>query len=528
MPPRVLISDSLSPAAAQIFRLRGLDVDFEPTLGKDKDKLAAAIGDYDGLAIRSATKVTAEIIERAPRLKVVGRAGIGVDNVDVAAATARGVIVMNTPFGNSVTTAEHAIALMFALAREIPAADASTQAGKWEKNRFLGVEITGKTLGIIGCGNIGANVAERGLGLKMRVIAFDPYLTEERASELGVEKVELDDLLARADFITLHTPLTPQTKNILSAESIARTCRGVRIINCARGGLIDEEALRKALDDGHVAGAALDVFAQEPATENPLFGHPHVVCTPHLGASTSEAQEKVALQIAEQMADYLTRGAIVNAVNFPSISAEEAPRLKPFVELAEKLGLFVGQVARSGVDRLSIVYEGVVALQKTRPITAAAISGLLRPILEDVNPVSAPILAKERGLSVEEITREAQGDYESLVTLAAHTAEGVISVSGTVFHDGKPRIVGIGDTSVDAEFAKSMIYVTNEDRPGFIGRFAGVLGDAEVNIATFALGRDRPGGGAVALVAIDGELPAQALAALKGLPGVKQATTLKF
>ncbi|MGJ0504700.1 MAG: phosphoglycerate dehydrogenase [Methylocystis sp.] len=528
MPPRVLISDSLSPAAAQIFRLRGLDVDFEPTLGKDKDKLAAAVGDYDGLAIRSATKVTAEIIERAPRLKVVGRAGIGVDNVDVAAATARGVIVMNTPFGNSVTTAEHAIALMFALAREIPAADASTQAGKWEKNRFLGVEITGKTLGIIGCGNIGANVAERGLGLKMRVIAFDPYLTEERASELGVEKVELDDLLARADFITLHTPLTPQTRNILSAESIAKTCKGVRIINCARGGLVDEEALRKALDEGHVAGAALDVFAQEPATENPLFGHPHVVCTPHLGASTSEAQEKVALQIAEQMADYLTRGAIANAVNFPSISAEEAPRLKPFVELAEKLGLFVGQVARAGVDRLSIVYEGVVALQKTRPITAAAISGLLRPILEDVNPVSAPILAKERGLAIEEITREAQGDYESLVTLSAHTAQGVISVSGTVFHDGKPRIVGIGDTSVDAEFAKSMIYVTNEDRPGFIGRFAGVLGDAEVNIATFALGRDTPGGGAVALVAIDGELPAQALAALKGLPGVKQATTLKF
>lgn len=528
MPPRVLISDSLSPAATQIFRLRGLDVDFEPTLGKDKDKLAAAIGDYDGLAIRSATKVTAEIIERAPRLKVVGRAGIGVDNVDVAAATARGVIVMNTPFGNSVTTAEHAIALMFALAREIPAADASTQAGKWEKNRFLGVEITGKTLGIIGCGNIGANVAERGLGLKMRVIAFDPYLTEERASELGVEKVELDDLLARADFITLHTPLTPQTKNILSADSIAKTCKGVRIINCARGGLVDEEALRKALDEGHVAGAALDVFAQEPATENPLFGHPHVVCTPHLGASTSEAQEKVALQIAEQMADYLTRGAIANAVNFPSISAEEAPRLKPFVELAEKLGLFVGQVARAGVDRLSIIYEGVVALQKTRPITAAAISGLLRPILEDVNPVSAPILAKERGLAIEEITREAQGDYESLVTLSAHTAQGVISVSGTVFHDGKPRIVGIGDTSVDAEFAKSMIYVTNEDRPGFIGRFAGVLGDAEVNIATFALGRDRPGGGAVALVAIDGELPAQALAALKGLPGVKQATTLKF
>ena len=528
MPPRVLISDSLSPAAAQIFRLRGLDVDFEPTLGKDKDKLAAAIGDYDGLAIRSATKVSADIFERAQRLKVVGRAGIGVDNVDVGAATARGVIVMNTPFGNSVTTAEHAIALMFALAREIPAADASTQAGKWEKNRFMGVEITGKTLGIIGCGNVGANVAERALGLKMRVVAFDPYLTQERADELGVEKVELDELLARADFITLHTPLTTQTKNILSAENIAKTCKGVRIVNCARGGLVDEEALRKALDEGHVAGAAFDVFAQEPATENPLFGHPHVVCTPHLGASTSEAQEKVALQIAEQMADYLTRGAIANAVNFPSISAEEAPRLKPFVELAEKLGLFVGQIASAGVDRLSIVYEGVVALQKTRAITSAALSGLLRPILEDVNPVSAPILAKERGLAIEEITREAQGDYESLVTLSAHTARGEIRVSGTVFHDGKPRIIRIDDIGVDAEFSPSMIYLTNEDRPGFIGRFAGALGDAEVNIATFALGRSAPGKDAIALVEIDGPMPTEVLDRVRRLPNVRQAKALVF
>lgn len=528
MPPRVLISDSLSPAAAQIFRLRGVEVDCEPTLGKDSDKLAAVIGDYDGLAIRSATKVTADLLQRASRLKVVGRAGVGVDNVDVPAATARGVIVMNTPFGNSVTAAEHAIALMFALAREIPAADASTQAGKWEKNRFMGVEITGKTLGVVGCGNIGSNVAERGIGLKMRVIAFDPYLTEERARTLGVEKVELDDLLTRADFITLHTPLTAHTKNILSAENIAKTKKGARVVNCARGGLVDEEALRKALDDGHIAGAAFDVFAKEPATENPLFGHPHVVCTPHLGASTSEAQEKVALQIAEQMSDYLTRGAIANAVNFPSITAEEAPRLKPFVELAEKLGLFAGQVARAGVEKLSVVYEGAVTLEKTRAMTAAAISGLLRPILEDINAVAAPVVAKERGVAVEEITREAQGDYESLITLNAHTAQGEIRVSGTVFHDGKPRIIRIGDIGVDAEFSPSMIYLTNEDRPGFIGRFAGALGDAEVNIATFALGRDRPGGEAVALVAIDGDLPARALAAIERLPGVKQAVTLRF
>ena len=301
--PRVLISDALSPAAVQIFRDRGVDVDFQPDLGKDKDKLAAIIGDYDGLAIRSATKVTAKILENAKNLKVIGRAGIGVDNVDIPAASSRGVIVMNTPFGNSITTAEHAIALMFALAREIPAADASTQAGKWEKNRFMGVEITGKTLGVIGCGNIGAIVAERGVGLRMKVIAYDPFLSPERALDLGVEKVELDELLQRADFITLHTPLTDKTRNILSAEALAKAKKGVRIINCARGGLVDEAALRAALDSGHVAGAAFDVFVEEPAKDNVLFGHPNVVCTPHLGAATTEAQENVALQVAEQMSD---------------------------------------------------------------------------------------------------------------------------------------------------------------------------------------------------------------------------------
>ena len=335
--PKVLISDALSPAAVQIFKDRGIEVDFQPNLGKDKEKLAEIIGNYDGLAIRSATKVTSAILEKAANLKVVGRAGIGVDNVDIPAATARGIIVMNTPFGNSITTAEHAIAMMFALAREIPAADASTQAGKWEKNRFMGVEITGKVLGVIGCGNIGSIVADRAVGLKMRVIAYDPFLSPERALELGVEKVDLDDLLARAEIITLHTPMTPQTRNILSREALAKTRKGVRIINCARGGLLDEEALAELVKSGHVAGAALDVFVEEPATANPLFGLHNVVCTPHLGASTTEAQENVALQVAEQMSDYLLRGAISNAVNFPSITAEEAPRLKPYISLAEKL-----------------------------------------------------------------------------------------------------------------------------------------------------------------------------------------------
>jgi D-3-phosphoglycerate dehydrogenase len=528
MSPRVLISDKLSAAAVQIFTMRGVQVDFQPTLGQDKDKLAAIINSYDGLAIGSATKVTADILANAARLKVIGRAGIGVDNVDVPAATARGVIVMNTPFGNSVTTAEHAIALMFALARDIPAADASTQAGKWEKNRFMGVEITGKTLGVIGCGNIGAIVATRALGLKMRVIAFDPFLSGERAKSLGVEQVELDDLLARADFITLHTPLTVQTRNILSSDSLAKTKKGVRIINCARGGLVDEEALRKALDAGHVAGAAFDVFVTEPATSNVLFGHPHVVCTPHLGASTTEAQEQVALQVAEQMSDFLMRGAIANAVNFPSITAEEAPRLRPYIELAEKLGLFVGQIARAGVDKISVEYEGGVAEQKTKAITAAAVCGLLRPILEGVNLICAPSLAKARGVAIEEVTRDAQGDYESLITLRATTAQGDITAHGTVFHDGKPRIVGVGDIAVEAEFGPSMIYVNNEDKPGFIGRFAGLLGEAGVNIATFALGRDRAGGSAVALVAIDGGVSEATLAAIQSLPGVKRVVAMKF
>jgi D-3-phosphoglycerate dehydrogenase len=529
MAPRVLISDALSPAAVAIFKERGVEVDFQPNLGKDKDKLAEIIGNYDGLAIRSATKVTDKILANAKNLKVVGRAGIGVDNVDIPAATAKGVIVMNTPFGNSITTAEHAVAMMFAVAREIPAADASTQAGKWEKNRFMGVEITGKTLGIIGCGNIGSIVADRAIGLRMRVVAFDPFLTPERAKDMGVEKVELDELLARADFITLHTPMTAQTKNILSAENLAKTKKGVRIVNCARGGLVDEVALRAALDSGHVAGAAFDVFSVEPATENPLFGHPNVVCTPHLGASTTEAQENVALQVAEQMSDYLMRGAISNAVNFPSITAEEAPKLKPFIALAEKLGSFAGQLTETGIKEVRITYEGSVADLKIKALTSAAIAGLLRPLLEDVNVVSAPIVAKDRGITIEEITRSAEGsDYDALITLTVVTERQERSIAGTVFHDGKPRIVSIKGIKMDAEFAPAMIYVTNEDKPGFIGRFAGLLGDAGVNIATFALGRDTQGGSAIALVEVDGAVPEKVLGEIQKLPGVKQAKALRF
>lgn len=528
MAPRVLISDALSPAAVQIFKDRGVEVDFQPELGKDKDRLAGVIGNFDGLAIRSATKVTPKILEKAAKLKVIGRAGIGVDNVDIAAATSKGIIVMNTPFGNSITTAEHAITLMLALARQIPQADASTQAGKWEKNRFMGVEITGKTLGIIGAGNIGSIVADRALGLRMRVIAYDPFLSPERAKDIGVEKVELDELLKRADFITLHTPLTEKTRNVLSAENLAKTKKGVRIINCARGGLVDEAALRKELDSGHVAGAAFDVFSTEPAVENPLFGHPNVVCTPHLGAATTEAQENVALQIAEQMSDYLLRGAISNAVNFPSITAEEAPKLKPFIELAEKLGSFAGQLTETGIKKVQVSYEGSVAQMKIKALTSAALAGLLRPMLGAVNVVSAPLMAKERGIIVEEITREVAGDYESLIKLTVTTERQTRSVAGTVFADGRPRIVNIKGIRMDAEFGPSMIYITNLDKPGFIGKFSGTLGDAGINIATFHVGREAPGGNAIALIEIDGELPEDVLAKVRALPQVQNAKPLKF
>jgi D-3-phosphoglycerate dehydrogenase len=417
---------------------------------------------------------------------------------------------------------------MLALARQIPEADASTRAGKWEKNKFMGVEIFGKTLGVIGCGNIGSIVADRALGLKMKVIAYDPYLSADRAADLGVEKVELEELFKRADFITLHTPLTEKTRNIVNADAIKIMKKGVRIVNCARGGLVDEAALYEALKNKHVAGAAFDVFVTEPATENPLFNLPNVVCTPHLGASTSEAQENVALQIAEQMSDYLLRGAITNAINFPSISAEEAPRLKPFIALAEKLGSFAGQLTETGVSKVQLVYEGAVAQMNTKALTSAALAGLLRPMLGDVNVVSAPVVAKERGIVVEEVTREMPEDYESLITVTVTTERQTRHVSGTVFADGRPRIVNIKGIRMDAEFGPSMIYITNLDKPGFIGKFSSTLGEAGINIATFHVGREAPGGNAVALIEIDGELPEPVLAKVRALPQVQQAKPLHF
>jgi D-3-phosphoglycerate dehydrogenase len=526
--PRVLVSDKLSPTAVQIFKDRGVEVDYLPDLGKDKEKLLEVIGRYDGLAIRSATKVTEKLIAAATNLKVIGRAGIGVDNVDIPAASRRGIIVMNTPFGNSITTAEHAIALMFAVARQIPEANASTHAGKWEKNKFMGVEITGKTLGVIGCGNIGSIVATRGVGLKMHVVAFDPFLSEDRAEELGVEKVELDELFRRADFITLHTPLTDKTRNIIDAAAIAKMKDGVRIINCARGGLVVEADLVAALKSGKVAGAGIDVFEVEPATENALFGMENVVCTPHLGASTTEAQENVALQIAEQMADYLVKGAVSNAINMPSITAEEAPRLKPFVKLAEVLGAFVGQVTEDPIKEVEILFDGSTAAMNTRALISAALAGLIRPQVADVNMVSAPIMVKERGIIVAEVKRDKSGVFDGYIKLTVRTEHMTRSIAGTCFSDHKPRFIQIKGINLDAEVGQHMLYTTNPDAPGIIGLLGTICGQNGVNIANFQLGRDRPGGDAIALLYLDAPFPENVLAELRANPKIVSAKPLVF
>ncbi len=528
MTAKVLVSDKLSKTAVGVFSDNGIEVDYLPDLGKDKEKLAAVIGDYDAIAVRSATKLSEKVLRRADRLKVIGRAGIGVDNVDVKAATRKGIVVMNTPYGNSITTAEHTIALMMALARQIPSADISTQAGKWEKSRFMGSEIAGKTLGIVGCGNIGSIVADRAQGMKMKVIAHDPFLSHDRARDLGVEKVELEQLFARADFVSLHTPLTEKTAKLVDAAALDKMKNGVRVINCARGGLVDEQALANAIVAGKVAGAAFDVFEQEPAIASPLFGLANVICTPHLGASTREAQENVALQIAAQISNFLNYGAVSNAINMPSMTAEEAPRLAPFVRLAQHLGSFCGQVTESPIERLEILYDGSIAEMNVSALTSAAIAGIMKPLVADVNMVSAPVMAKERGIKVSVTTRDKSGVFDAYMKINVVTETQERSIAGTVFSDGKPRLIQIKGINLDAEIGTHMLYLTNRDVPGIIGMVGNAFGQASANIANFTLGRDRPGGNAIALLYLDQPASADLLAAIQSYPAFTQVKPLDF
>jgi D-3-phosphoglycerate dehydrogenase len=525
--PKVLISDKMDPNAARIFEERGCDVDVKP--GMTPDELKAVIGEYDGLAIRSATKVTREILDAATNLKVIGRAGIGVDNVDIPYASSKGVVVMNTPFGNSITTAEHAIAMIMALARQIPAANERTQAGEWPKSDFMGVEVTGKTLGLIGAGNIGSIVASRAQGLKMKVIAYDPFLTEDRAVEMGVEKVDLDTLLGRADFVTLHTPLTDQTRNILSRERLENAKPGIRIVNCARGGLVDEVALKDMLESGQVAGAALDVFETEPpAKDHPLFGTKNFICTPHLGASTTEAQVNVALQVAEQLSDYLVNGGVTNALNVPSLSAEEAPKLRPYMKLAESLGSLVGQLAHGNLTQISIEREGAAAELSGKPIEAAVLAGFMSNYSDSVNMVNAPFLAKERGLDVRSVRHEREGAYNTLLRVTVGTASGDRSVAGTLFGAEAPRLVEIFGIGIEADLAGHMLYIVNEDAPGFIGRIGTLLGQNGINIGTFHLGRRTAGGEAVLLLSVDQPISDELVKQACEVEGVKLVKALEF
>lgn len=516
---KVLISDNLSPSGIEILKKAGLEVDVRT--GMSPEELKACIGEYSGLVIRSATKVTADIINSAVTLKVVGRAGSGLDNVDKVAATKKGIVVMNTPGGNTVTTAEHTIALMFAMARQIPQATASMKEGKWEKKRFMGVELFNKTLGIVGIGNIGKQVARRALGLGMSVVGFDPYLSEENAREMGIEKVELPALFSRSDFITIHTPITSDTRNLIGKKTIGMMKDGVRIINCARGGIVNEADLYEALKSGKVAGAALDVFEKEPPGDNPLLTLNNVICTPHLGAATEEAQENVAIAIAEQVVDYLVNGVIRNAVNFPSVPADQVSRLKPYLTLAERMGSFASQVIDGAVTEMTIEYRGEAASLNTAPVTIAALKGFLTPILEEtVNFVNAPVIARERGIEVKETKSSDAGDYLSMIVLRVKADGKESYLAGTLMGKMEPRIVKINKFPVEIVPEGTLLFMYNNDKPGVIGNIGSYLGQRNINIARMHFGRETAGGTAISVVSIDVPVTQAQLEEIKKMPNI--------
>lgn len=525
---RVLVSDSLSEKGVEILKNSGLSVDVNTKL--TKEELLKVIGDYDGLVVRSATKVTAEVLNAAKNLKVVGRAGAGLDNIDLPASTKKGVVVMNTPGGNTITTAEHAISMLLAMLRMIPQATASLKNGKWEKSKFTGTEFYNKTLGIVGMGRVGSHVAKLGQGLMMNVLAFDPYLSPENAQKMGVELVTLQDIYRRSDFITIHSPLTPETRNLINADAINQMKDGVMIVNCARGGIVDEDALYEGLKSKKIGAAAFDVFVKEPVDPNhPLLTLDNFISTPHLGASTTEAQENVALAIAEQMVDYLTKGVIRNAANFPSVSPDVLSRLQPYITLSEKLGAFQASICEGGIDKISIEYRGKVAELNIAPLTIAAVKGLLTPILEDtVNFVNATSIAQERGITIEESINKDAGDYISLITMTVSTNTGTNSAKGALFSRRDPRIIELNGFPLEVVPEGYMLVLTNVDKPGVVGNTGTLLGQHNINIARMQFGRDIPGGKVVSVISIDTPASDELLDNIRKLPNVLSVKQIKL
>jgi len=527
--PKILVSDKLSEAGLKILKSApGLEVEMKT--GLKPDELKKIIGEYEGLIIRSSTKATADLLSVAHKLKIIGRAGIGVDNIDTVAASQKGIIVENTPGGNVVTTAEHAISMMTSMARKIPQATASLKAGQWEKNKFTGVELYNKTLGVIGVGNIGKIVADRALGLKMKVIAYDPFLSKEWAAKMGIELVELDDLFARADFITVHTPFNEKTKNLINEAAFAKMKKGVYLINCARGGIVNEAALVQALQEGKVAGAALDVFEQEPVDPNhPLLKFENVIGTPHLGAATDEAQENVAIEVAEQMVEYFTKGVVKNAVNFPSVSAELMSVLGPYLSLAEKIGKLQGQLVSDSPEEICIEYSGELAELPVASLTVSVLKGVLESILENVsvNYVNAPFIAKERKIKVTESKVSTVKDFKSLLEVKIKTAKETRSISGTIFGTNNPRLVKVNDFYLEAVPEGTILVVHNQDKPGVIGNIGTLLGKNQVNISRMQLGLLKDKSEAIAFYNIDHEVKEELLKELAQLPhmiSVKQVS----
>jgi len=515
---KVLVSDKLSEKGVELLRGGGLDVDVN--IGLDKDGLKAIIGNYDALVVRSATKATPEIIEAAKKLKVIGRAGIGVDNIDIKAASKHGILVMNTPGGNSVTTGEHTIAMMMALTRNIPQAVASMKAEKWEKKKFSGREVFGKTLGIIGMGRVGSVVASRALGLQMNVIAYDPFISKEVAEKQGIEIVELDEIFNKSDYITIHTPLTKETRGLINKDAFKKMKDGVMIINCARGGLIEEEALIEALDSGKVARAAIDVYEKEPPEDWTVINHPKIICTPHLGASTAEAQENVAVAVAQQIVNYLNNRIIANALNAPSVGPEALPKVTPYVELAEKMGLFAGQVFSGRIEKININYSGDVAGMAVAPITVALLKGVFSVIIDDVNYVNAPVIAKDRGIDVVESKSSKIENFSNIIDVSIKLDSGMRNLAGSLFKSNDLRIVKIDNYPIEAIPEKNMLVIYNKDIPGTVGSIGLVLGDSGINIARLFLGRDKEKGTAIIIINVDSEVPDSVIDKLEKLPTI--------